>query len=124
MAGVSRSRWSGHFVAAIAAIPSRPMRPPTAAVLRCAGKPVLSSLRKRRVQEILRLWIGRWIHDALDVATRGEHEVDLATQDMSGLIAGLPGCDVVGDPGDDVGGHPDLRHVDRCAQRADLAGDL
>src|SRR5262249_11707087 len=63
------------------------------------------------------LRIGRRVEQALQVAAVGEDECRAVTDDACRLVDGLPGCDVIGDTGNDVAVHLDLAHVaGRCAR--------
>src|SRR5688500_19614555 len=92
---VARRLRSGHFAIAVLSIPLAPVFPPTAGMLRGAGQPGFRVVVQIGIEEIPGLGIGRWIHDALYVPARRQHDVELAAQDVPRLIASLPGCDVI-----------------------------
>src|SRR4051794_24798666 len=92
-----------HLAGSVLRIPPTPVIPPAAGMFARAREPRFGISWQRRVEEVSGLRICRWIHDALDVPARGEHEVDFAAQDVPRLITRLPGRDVIRDARHDVG---------------------
>src|ERR1700722_13849413 len=95
-------RGRGLLLAAALGQAASPVRPPGPVQGLGTAQPFLGVLRALLGHLVPGLLVARRIDHRGDVPAGRQDEPGAAAQQLSGPVAGLPGTDVVGDPGDDV----------------------
>src|SRR3954452_5703772 len=93
----------GLLLAAAIGQPVRVVGPPGSVARLRTTQPLLGVLRGLLGQLVPGLLVARRVDHRGDVPAGGQHEPGAAAEQLGGPVAALPGADVIGDPGDDVG---------------------
>src|SRR3984957_14772107 len=120
--GAAGLRGRGPLIPAALGQPARVVRPPGPVTGLGLAQPFLRVLRAVPGYLVPRLVVARRVDHRGDVPAGGQHEPLLAGEQLSGPVAALPGADVVGNPGDDIGIAVDGGQVQRRSEHGRGAG--